>query len=89
MSMSAGVQMGIEPTLFELDNDDFPLALSAPQELGLSINDYYENDDDSDETFGYFTTGLTGTLPLPFIDASFGGWTANCGISPPKPARTA
>jgi hypothetical protein len=71
----AGVQMGLEPTLFELDHKDFPLAISAPQEIGLSINDYYENDDGSDETFGYFSTGITNTLPLPFIDKSFGAWS--------------
>jgi len=71
----SGVQMGIEPTLFELDNDDFPLALTFPLEIGLSIVDYYEGDDGSDETFGYFNWGATATLPLAFIDKSFGAWS--------------
>jgi len=68
----AGVQFGVEPTLFEVDSEDFPLALSAPLEIGLSLGDYYENDDGSDETFGYFSYGIAANLPLAFLDSSWG-----------------
>lgn len=69
-----GLQMGVEPLLYEFDNEMFPLAFTAPLELGLSVVDYYEGDDGSDETFGYFSYGVTATLPLEFIDKSFGAW---------------
>jgi hypothetical protein len=71
----AGVQMGIEPLLYQLDNDEFPLAFTAPIELGLSIVDYYENDDGSNEAFGYLSYGVAMNLPLEFLDASWGDFS--------------
>jgi hypothetical protein len=70
-----GLQLGVEPTLFELDNDDLPLAFTFPLEVGLSVEDYYEGDDGSDETFGYISYGVTATLPIAFVDASYGAWS--------------
>jgi hypothetical protein len=70
-----GFQFGVEPTLFELDNDDFPLYFSAPVEVGLSVSDYYEGDDGNDETFGYISYGISATLPLDIIDQSYGKWS--------------
>ena len=70
-----GVQLGVEPTLFELDNDDWPLGFTAPVEIGLSVEDYYEGDDGSDETFGYISYGVAATLPIGIIDPSYGAWS--------------
>jgi len=67
-----GIQMGIEPTIFELDNKSVPVTLSTPIELGLSATDYYEGDDGNSPTFGYLSYGLTATMPLKFIDPSWG-----------------
>lgn len=68
----AGVQMGFEPLLFEFDNEDFPLAFTAPIELGLSIDDYYTNENGSNRGFGYISYGVAANLPLAFLDASWG-----------------
>ncbi len=71
-----GMQFGVEPLLYEFESDRLPLAFTFPLEIGISASDYYEGDDGSDETFGYINWGVTATLPLPFIDKSFGAWSA-------------
>jgi len=68
----AGVQMAIAPTLFTLDNEDFPLTITAPVELGLSVKDYYQDETGDNDTYGYLQYGLAATLPLAFLDASWG-----------------
>lgn len=67
-----GLEMGVEPTLFTFDSKEYPLALSAPVEIGLSVTDYYENDDGANEVFGYITYGLALNLPLEFLHPSWG-----------------
>lgn len=67
-----GVQMAIAPTLYEFDNEDFPLAITAPFELGLSVHDYYQDEDGDDDTYGYLQYGIAAKLPLAFLDASWG-----------------
>jgi hypothetical protein len=70
-----GVQLGISPTLFTLENDCFPLEVALPVELGLSIDDYYEKVDGSNnEGFGYLSWALAARLPLSFVPASYGSW---------------
>ena len=45
--------------------DDAPLTLTVPVRLGLSAHNYYENPvTGDDETFGYFSVGLMGLVPL-------------------------
>jgi hypothetical protein len=71
----SGVQMGIGPTLFTFfEGSDMPVTLSAPIELGLAIDDYYEEEDGDENTFGYLNFGLTASVPLPFIPV--GSWSA-------------
>jgi hypothetical protein len=71
-----GIQLGIAPTLFALENERFPLELTFPIELGLSIDDYYEFDNESnDDGFGYVSWGVTARLPLTFVPASYGSWS--------------
>jgi len=71
-SPGAGLQMGFEPLLFELDNEDFPLAFTAPVELGLSVDDYYTSPGGQNKAFGYISYGVAANLPLAFLDASWG-----------------
>jgi hypothetical protein len=68
----AGVQMGLEPLIYEFESDKLPITLTAPLEIGLSIVDYYENDDGSNEAFGYFSYGLAAKMSLDCIDSSWG-----------------
>jgi hypothetical protein len=78
-----GVQLGIEPTLWELENDTYPLSLTIPAELGLAIDDYYEEEDEeggtSENAFGYASVGLLASLPITAIPESFGAWTVSAG----------
>jgi len=70
-----GIQMGVEPTIYEFQNERFPLALTFPVEVGLSAGDYYENGAGRDDTFGYVNWGVSASLPLPFIHESYGAWS--------------
>jgi len=74
-----GVQLGIEPTLWELDNDAYPLSFTIPAELGLAIDDYYEEDDGSENAFGYASVGLLASLPITAVPENFGAWTVSAG----------
>lgn len=56
----SGVQFGIAPTLFE--GDDFSIGASA--EVGLTIDDYYEDVDSNENTFGYANVGLGADIPI-------------------------
>jgi hypothetical protein len=66
-----GVQFGIEPTLFELTNG---VSFSLPLEMGLAIEDYYEEADGSEDTFGYVSFGLAVSIPLAFVPGP-GSWS--------------
>jgi hypothetical protein len=45
--------------------DDAPVTLTVPVKLGLSAHHYYENPVTGDDnTFGYFSIGLAGLIPL-------------------------
>ena len=68
-----GWQMGIEPTLFEIPIENYPITATAPIELGLALDDYYEDDELDETTFGYVSFGVSASIPLEFIPA--GSWS--------------
>lgn len=68
-----GLQMGIAPTLFATESESFTLKL--PAELGLALNDYYENAGGGENTFGYANVGLAAAIPLSFVPESAGAWS--------------
>lgn len=68
------------PTFVAFAEAEYPLTLSVPLALGLSISDYYEIDRE-DDTFGFFSFGLSGSVPLAFIPADYGAWSAYAGIN--------
>jgi hypothetical protein len=59
-SSGSGVQFGIAPTFYE--GDLFSLGASA--EVGLAIDDYYEDVDSNENTFGYANVGLGIGIPI-------------------------
>ena len=59
---------------------DYPLTLSLPLALGLSISDYYEIDGD-DDTFGFFSVGFSASVPLAFVPAEYGEWSTYAGVN--------
>jgi hypothetical protein len=70
-----GVQMGVEPTLWSLEHDRYPVKFSFPVELGLAIDDYYENERGSENAFGYVNFGLKVSVPLAFVPKELGEWS--------------
>jgi hypothetical protein len=62
------------------DAGDYPLTMSFPLSVGLSLYDYYEFDG-RNQTFGFFGFGANGGVPLAFIPDDFGEWTVNAGIN--------
>jgi hypothetical protein len=70
----SGVQMGIAPTLYTFEHEQYPVSFSFPIELGLAIDNYYEREDGSENHFGYLTFGLSASVPLAFVPESYGAW---------------
>lgn len=75
----SGIQMGVGPTLYEVPNETYPLAFTVPVELGISIDDYYEEPGRSNDVFGYLSWGLTATLPITAIPDDYGAWSVSVG----------
>jgi hypothetical protein len=71
----AGVQLGVEPTLYSFEHDRYPLTFTFPVELGLAIDDYYEDANGSENAFGYLTWGLKVSVPLAFMPKALGEWS--------------
>ena len=71
------VELGVEPTVFTLGSDgSYPLALSVPAKVGLGFSDFYEED----EALGFISVGLKASVPLAFMPARYGAWSASAGV---------
>ena len=68
-----GLQAGIAPTLYAAEDESF--TLTAPAEIGLAIDDYYENAGGGENTFGYGSVGLAMSIPLTFVPEGAGAWS--------------
>ena len=74
-------QIGIAPGYTFLADSAYPIAVSVPLAVGLSLSDYYEFGTGSDDTFGYFSGGVTVSVPLAFIPPDFGKWLVKAGVT--------
>jgi hypothetical protein len=75
------VQIGIAPGYTFLAESAYPISISVPLSVGLSLSDYYEFGTGSDDTFGYFSGGATVSVPLAFIPPAFGKWLVKAGVT--------
>jgi hypothetical protein len=77
------LQIGVTPAYTFNDKGTYPLTLSLPVVLGLSLGDYYERVGvgGDDDTFGYLSIGLGAGVPLKFIPASYGAWSAKASLT--------
>jgi hypothetical protein len=73
------LELGLEPSYVLFDGEDYPITVAVPLAVGLSLNDYYE-DDSGDDTFGFFSFGLGFSVPLAFIPEDYGFWSTGLGI---------
>ncbi len=67
-------ELGVEPGLTLIESENYPVSLSFPLTLGLSLGDYYQDSTGDDDTFGYFDLGVNLSMPLSFIPADYGSW---------------
>lgn len=56
------------------------ISLSFPFALGLSIDDYYQDAGGGNELFGYLSVGAAASMPLNFLPAEYGTWSASAGV---------
>jgi len=77
------LQIGLAPSYTFNEKGTYPLTLSLPITLGLSLSDYYERIGvgGEDDTFGYLSIGLAAGVPLKFIPPSYGTWTAKATVT--------
>lgn len=70
---------------YQLDMPEIPVLgkakLSLPAVLGVSFDDYYLDSDGDNEFFGYVSVGAFFSVPLDFIPAKYGAWSANAGVN--------
>jgi len=64
-------EIGIEPNHTFGDRLTYPVTVSFPTAVGFGTNGYYG------QGFGYFNTGARLSVPLAFIPAAYGSWTAS------------
>lgn len=79
---SSGVyaEFGVAPS-FKLGVGDDDLRLHLPVVLGLSLDDYYQdNRTGKDELFGYLDVGVEARQPLTFLPGRMGPWNAVVGL---------
>jgi hypothetical protein len=74
-------QIGLAPGYTFFADSPYPLAVSVPLAVGLSLSDYYEFGTGTDDTFGFFSGGVTVSVPLAFIPPAFGKWLIKGGVT--------
>ena len=56
-----------------------PVSFSVPVTVGISLDDYYEDAQGEDHTFGFFDVGIVGAWPISFIPLDYGSWQLAAG----------
>ncbi len=74
-----GIGPGLEVTLPFEGADKYPIGITFPVNLGLSMDDYYKNGAEND-TFGYATIGAHASIPVACIPARYGAWSITNGF---------
>ncbi|MEL7087058.1 MAG: hypothetical protein AAGL98_01220 [Planctomycetota bacterium] len=74
------LEFGGELGLPFIESEDLPVDLSFPFAIGFSIDDFYTDDGGDNEAFGFLLVGAAAAMPLDFIPADYGTWTATAGI---------
>jgi hypothetical protein len=71
------LQLGIKPSVEAIKSESYPVTVAFPVITGLSLNDYYETDGHNDQTWGYTSFGVIGSVPLTFMGEDYGSWAAS------------
>ena len=73
------LELGVSPSFTLVDSQDYPITLSVPVTVGLSVTDYYGSPT-NDPNFGFFDIGVDLSMPLSAIPADFGSWEISTGL---------
>ncbi len=68
---------GIKPSFTFLKDSRYPVTLAVPTSIAFFTDEFQGGD----SGYGYFTVGLTASVPLAFIPAKYGTWTASAGLA--------
>jgi hypothetical protein len=77
----AYLQLGIRPTWEAIKSETYPVTVAFPITTGLSLANYYETSSNSDNTWGYTSFGIQGSVPLAFMGEDWGSWSATMGAT--------
>lgn len=79
------MEIGAEPSVTVMGDTDYPVTIGVPLTVGLSLDNYYLPNDrpngsnPGDDVFGYGSAGIGLEVPLAFIPARLGQFSA--GVS--------
>jgi hypothetical protein len=69
------LELGLNPTVYSFNlRSDTPVSITVPLVLGLSLDDFYVDNDGDNELFGYGSIGVAAQMPLP-IPSNYGSWS--------------
>ena len=75
----AVINLGVEPTIYTFSEDsDYPISLALPVNVGFFTDDYQGGEGGG---FGYANAGVVATVPLAFIPAEYGAWSASASVT--------
>jgi len=81
------LELGVEPSFTIVESETAPVDLAIPVTAGFSPDGrYYEADTDGDglvdedDEFGFVDVGLVASMPLTFVPADYGSWSASAGV---------
>ena len=74
-----GVEPGAEVKLPMDSADKYPIAITVPVKLALSMDDYYRDGSDND-VYGYARIGLHAGIPIACIPPRYGAWSITNGF---------
>lgn len=78
------IELGLYPS-YSIDRDDMGVvgkgSVTFPMILGMSPDGYYLDGDGENDFFGYYSIGATLSVPLDFVPAKYGSWSASAGVN--------
>jgi hypothetical protein len=68
---------GIKPTFTFMSDSKYPISVSVPTSVAFFSDDFQGGD----SGFGYFSIGVGASVPLSFIPAKYGAWSASANVT--------
>ncbi|MEM9753955.1 MAG: TorF family putative porin [Planctomycetota bacterium] len=75
------LELGGEWGMSLVESEDYPIDLTIPVAIGLSLDEFYVDADGDNEFFGFISVGANLGMPLTFIPSEFGSWSAGAGLT--------